>query len=292
MENLKISLLKLNAMKYVIYSNDRGQLVKQNSSLERVFETRLPRLAGYFSNYTNKPRLEIRINFHADQVRLSYLINMRSKPVHVYGKGENVLDLAKELFNRLELVVARQRQIERQQFLRIRKRWQLEGFKEHLDALNKIKEQDDKSLFVQRLQSLMPDIQAHIKKQIKQELAIRELPMRTLDFQDFVSEFYLRVFEHFDDKPAEWEKVAGWLYDEANTLLKDKLAVLDKRADHGFLPYEDLERANTREMSEEFTVDAEGELVMVEDLDDYESGDVFEDIIDESVNMEELSEES
>jgi hypothetical protein len=277
-------------MKYVIYSYSKGQLARQDSSLGRLFESKISRLARYLSNYIDTPKLEIRIYYAADRVKLSYMINMRSKPVYIYGEGENVLDLAKELFNKFEILVAKQQQIERKQFLKSRKRWQEEGFKEHLNSLNNFKEQDDKAPFVHLLQSLMPDIQAHIKKQIRHELVKRELPSSTIDYQDLLSEFYLRVFESFDKRPTDKEKFVEWLYDEANTLLKEKMAVIANKAAPGFIPYEDLVRAKAREMEEQFTVDAEGELVMLDELDDFLSPDEFGDIMDESADIERLSE--
>lgn len=54
---------------------------QQDSSLETVFQTKVAKLAPYFSNYVTKPKLEIRVSFAAKQVKLSYLIKMRSKPV-------------------------------------------------------------------------------------------------------------------------------------------------------------------------------------------------------------------
>lgn len=278
-------------MKYVIYSYDKSQLAGQDSNLGHLLDSRLPKLASYFSHYTIAPKLEIRIYHSGEHVKLSYLINMRSKPVYVYEQGKNISVLAKELFRRLELRIAKQADFECQQFLKSRKKWQEEGLKEHLDSLDKFKTEDGKTLFVHLLQSLMPDIKSHIRKRIRHELVVRELPPATIDQEDLLSEFYLRVFENFDKKPADREKVTEWLYDEANGLLREKLALIDKGAAHGFVPYEDLVRAKAREMDEQFTVDAEGELLMLEDLDDYAPQYMVDDIEDESGYNEELQEE-
>lgn len=156
-----------------------------------------------------------------------------------------------------------------------------------MGALNKFKKQDDKNLFVHLLQALMPDIKAHKKKQIKQEFTIREFPLSAIDYQDLLSEFYLKVFEDFDQKTLEREKVIDWLYAKADDLLKERFSRMNT-ADNETVSYEDLMKARTKEMDEKFTTDAEGELIMLEELDDYNSQFEFDDIIDESIDIEQM----
>jgi hypothetical protein len=62
-------------------------------------------------------------------------------------------------------------------------------------------------------------------------------------------------------------------------------------ADIETISFEDLMAAGIKEMEERFTVDAEGELVMLEDLDGYSSGDEFNDIIDEDADLEAILDE-
>ncbi len=269
-------------MEYVLYTYNNGQLVDQDSSLEEVIQSRVAKLTPYFSTYVRKPKLEIRVSFEKEEAVVSYLIKMRSRPVFIDDRGKDVIKLANKMFDQIESEIENQQRLEHKALSKSRKRWQIAGFNEHLETLNRFRQQDDKNLFVHLLQSLMPDIKAYMIRQYKRAFANSDMPHeRRIDYQDLFSEFYLKVFEDFDQKPQERDQVVDWLYGKADDLLKERFSRLNIEVP-GTISYEEIMKARTKEMEERFTTDAEGELIMLEELDEYNSYSEFDDIVDES----------
>ncbi|HEY0176731.1 MAG TPA: hypothetical protein VGC08_10155 [Pedobacter sp.] len=141
---------------------------------------------------------------------------------------------------------------------------------------DKVSKQHKSDSLMPLLQSMIPGIRKFFKEQIRHETLLGNIPPAAVDLQELLSDFYLRVFEHLDQKPNDAAKLSQWLTDEAHALLEDKIRNLKEKAAN--MSYEALLGNWVNEMEENISVDAEGELVLEEDLDDYAERRPVEDI--------------
>jgi RNA polymerase sigma factor (sigma-70 family) len=85
---------------------------------------------------------------------------------------------------------------------------------------------------------------------------------------DILDEIVLRAYANYEQKPTDLT-LEQWLYRIANEVLQKRLhrqASIDRRRKS----FEDLTKSELRNLEEPITADAEGEVMLVEDLDDSE----------------------
>jgi hypothetical protein len=135
---------------------------------------------------------------------------------------------------------------------------------------NKDSAHQDIASFMPVVQALIPGIRKFFKEKVRQETLLGNIPPAAVDQQELLSDLYLRIFERLDQRPDDPAKLPEWLKEEAQALLEEKIKALKEKT--GNISYEDLLGKWVNEMEENIAVDAEGELVLEEDLDDYPGG--------------------
>ena len=97
---------------------------------------------------------------------------------------------------------------------------------------------------------------------------------------DLIGELYLYVYDHIDEV-GEQKDFAVWLFEAMDKLVQDSL--IDREFNEFFFKnVDDYSKKEWEAMQEEFSTDGDGDLVMIEELDDlnlpkndYETKDVF-----------------
>ncbi len=127
-------------------------------------------------------------------------------------------------------------------------------------SLNNIKE------FGKVLSKFIPSLKKYIRTKLKVAETRKKIPKGMYTPDDILDELYLKVFNEF----GEQDKVPGALklklFTLANELLSEKIKTENWRARK--IDIDEIIKNELKTLEEKFTVDADGDFVMMEELDD------------------------
>jgi DNA-directed RNA polymerase specialized sigma24 family protein len=133
-----------------------------------------------------------------------------------------------------------------------------------ISKLQTHKSQGNKREFNVLLNNFLPHLRKMVRRKLRQMEWNGDVPRNMYSAQGIVDEVYLRIFEAYGNHLAEPEKLKIRMYAEAREVL-DEL----KEKHHGeVVSVETLLAQENKELQEDYTVDADGDLVMIEELDD------------------------
>jgi len=145
--------------------------------------------------------------------------------------------------------------------------------------LKTYKAQANQDAFFLTLEDIAPGLRNYIKQRLRSAERRRLLPARFYAPDDVLHEVFLAAYERFDAMPQDVEKLRVMLFQLANERL-DELITQEswhRRA----VRLEDILADEMKMMDEipQMTVDADGEIVLVEELDDAEAAPPEPEII-------------
>lgn len=134
--------------------------------------------------------------------------------------------------------------------------------------LRKLAEEHKQQEFFSEITPLLSSLKSYIKRRLR--IAYLSLQIRTPAYTtgDILDEVLLLAYAHYKQRPKDLT-LEQWLYRLANEVLEKRLhrqAAIDSKR----MSLEDLEGSELRGLEEPITSDAEGEVTLVEDLDDGE----------------------
>lgn len=132
--------------------------------------------------------------------------------------------------------------------------------------LKKIKDSGDKTAFNELLLKDLPQVKRYITKRLNTALSKGNLPRGKYRPEDFLDQLFIEVYDHFDEVDGKAD-LYPWLFKKADELLED--TIIDEEFDEYFFEnIDDFSRPEWDEMEEKFSTDGDGDLVMIEELDD------------------------
>jgi len=141
--------------------------------------------------------------------------------------------------------------------------FQLEGI---LSVLKKSRHENNRKAFDDLMEELLPEIKLYIKRQVAIALQNQTLPKGKYKVEDFTDELYIQAFDNILDL-TESSSMHKWLFAKADEVLED--TIIEEEFDNSFFKNIDEYTYEERDAMEEiFTRDGDGDLVMLEDLDD------------------------
>jgi RNA polymerase sigma factor (sigma-70 family) len=149
-----------------------------------------------------------------------------------------------------------------------RREQQGEALQQKEATLRKLADQQDQKQFFQQIVPLLQPLKDYIKRRLR--IAYLELdilvPLSTTG--DILDEVVLTAYEKYKQKPKDLA-LEQWLYRITNERL-DAYIRRKRRQDPRRRSLEALTQAELRTLEEPISADAEGEVMLVEDLDDSE----------------------
>jgi len=132
--------------------------------------------------------------------------------------------------------------------------------------LENYKTKDDKTSFNELLLKDLPQVKRYIAKRLNTALSKGNLPQGKYKTSDFLDQLFIEAFDHFEEVKHK-EDLYPWLFKKADELLKETM--VDEEFDTFFFEnIDDFSRPEWEEMEEKFSTDGDGDLVMMEELDD------------------------
>ncbi len=148
-------------------------------------------------------------------------------------------------------------------------------------VLRNLKKENKKDAFKDKFMKLLPAIRQHIKDRMETASKKELLKQQGYNTDDFVNDLYIYVYDHIDELDIEEEDFHVWLFKAIDTLIQD--ALVEEEFDDFFMEnIDDYSKKEWDAMEEEFSTDGDGDLVMLDELDDsslrknnYELRDIF-----------------
>ncbi|MGB5553377.1 MAG: sigma-70 family RNA polymerase sigma factor [Flavobacteriaceae bacterium] len=132
--------------------------------------------------------------------------------------------------------------------------------------LRKFRKEEDKTSFNELLLKTLPQVKRYINKRLNTALSKRNLPRGKYSPDDFLDELFLVVYDHFEDVRQK-EDLYPWLFKKADELLENSIS--EEEFDEYFLTnIDEYSKPEWDEMEEKFSTDGDGDLVMIDELDD------------------------
>ncbi|MFX0557863.1 sigma-70 family RNA polymerase sigma factor [Maribacter sp. CXY002] len=132
--------------------------------------------------------------------------------------------------------------------------------------LEQLKKEENKVAFNEHLLKVMPEVERYIENRLKREVANHKLDRGKYKKDDFIDQLYLLVYDNFDEVSIAKE-LHTWLFKKADELLED--ALVEEEFDTLFFDnIDDYTQLEWEGMEEEFSADGDGDLIMMDELDD------------------------
>ena len=138
--------------------------------------------------------------------------------------------------------------------------------KETYSKLVDFRKQDDRQAFNNELLRLMPQVKNFVAKRLNAAILLGKLNKGMFSPNDFTDQLFIEVYDNWEYIENETE-LRPYLFKKVDELLDDSLT--EEEFDHMF--FENIDTFSQPEwdtMEEDFSTDGDGDLVMLEELDD------------------------
>lgn len=124
----------------------------------------------------------------------------------------------------------------------------------------------NKKEFSELLLKTLPQIKLYIAKRLNTALSKGNLPHGKYRPDDFVDQLFITAYDHFDEVKNE-KDFYPWLFKKTDELLEN--TIVDEEFDEVFFQnIDDFSKPAWDAMEEKFSTDGDGDLVMLDELDD------------------------
>jgi len=132
------------------------------------------------------------------------------------------------------------------------------------------RKEGDKSAFNELLNKDLPQVKRYIIKRLNTAISKGNLPRGKYSPNDFIDQLFIEVYDHFGEVKSK-ENFYLWLFKKADELLEE--TIVDEEFNEIFFEnIDDFSQPEWDEMIEKFSTDGDGDLVMMEELDDISYG--------------------
>jgi RNA polymerase sigma factor (sigma-70 family) len=261
-------------MKFEISSNPKGIHKYELNQVSELLGKKAEKLKKYLKKYRKTITVEVHLK-HAGKgmYALSLIADLKSKPIIIKEKGDNLLKLVTEAFEKFKLALIRQLTVERKKFSRRRLLDEFERYREIHQPLTELKKEDDSEVFVALLKKALPGLRGYLRRKVKTAQLSYTLRVKAKKAADLVDELYLRLYNKYNGHIDNFQDFQKWLYNEADRLVDEIIETEKGRTSKESV--EQLLKYSNRELEEIYSVDGDGEYVMLDEINDptYHSGD-------------------
>src|SRR5680860_57405 len=132
--------------------------------------------------------------------------------------------------------------------------------------LTRYRKSGDTMAFNKLLLKAMPEVERYVQKRLNRALANNQIDRGKYMAEDFIDQLFIEVYDHLDEVGSAYE-LHPWLFKKADELLEDTL--IEEEFDALFFDNIDgYSKPEWDAMEEKFSTDGDGDLVVMEELDD------------------------
>ncbi len=132
--------------------------------------------------------------------------------------------------------------------------------------LTRFKKEGETTAFNTLLLKAMPGVKQYVQKRLKEALIKGQIDIGKYKADDFIDQLFIEVYDHFEEVTNK-KDLHPWLFKKADELLENTL--VEEEFDTSFFEnIDDYSKPEWDAMEEKFSTDGDGDLVMLEELDD------------------------
>ena len=137
---------------------------------------------------------------------------------------------------------------------------------ESFQSLKRLRSEDKARAFNELLLKVLPDVKRYITRGLRIALSKGVISHNKYKPEDLFDQLIIDVYDQLDEvkDPSEFH---AWLFQRADKLLED-MEVEEEFATYFYDDIDAYSRAEREQMKEEYSTDGDGDLVMLEELDD------------------------
>lgn len=137
---------------------------------------------------------------------------------------------------------------------------------DNYEVLKRLREEDKRAAFNELLLKVLPDTRRYLTRGLRIALEKGMISHNKFEPEDLFDQLIIDVYDHLHEvrDPDEFH---AWLFQRAEKLLDD-MEVEEEFESYFYDNIDDYSRAELEQMKEEFSTDGDGDLVMLEELDD------------------------
>lgn len=251
-------------MRYLIHNKSAIGNSQQQSSFEEIIARKQHMIDRVLSHYTKLVLFEFYVSRPTPHTfKLSVTTKLKSKLLYLEDEHSNLNHLVNHLLHTLRNRINSQLIKERKDHLHQRKLHRTKTFIEYAEHLDNHYEQQENERFNHLIQNLLPALQSYILRYLRAKGMDVKID---LSLQEIKDDVYVQLFERFAERPRAYEDITAWIYRVAREYLDEYLEKQHKIED--VIDIQRLAAAELKGLEEKITVDAEGDIILVEDLDD------------------------
>ncbi|WP_445381381.1 sigma-70 family RNA polymerase sigma factor [Robiginitalea sp. IMCC43444] len=135
-----------------------------------------------------------------------------------------------------------------------------------LEELKALKASGAQKAFNEKLLRVLPEVKRYITRSLRLALAKGMISHNKYRPDDFFDQLFIEVYDHLDEVSRK-EEFHPWLFRQAEKLL-DEMELEEIFEATNYDNIDDYYRAEMESLEEAFSTDGDGDLVMMEELDD------------------------
>jgi len=274
-------------MEYKIYNN----CIKDESErliCEELIEKQADRLERFVSGDSKNLVLNIFLNrISKVTYQFSAIIHLKQGTVLVKQTGDRPEAILHSLFDRLKPALSKRLHKYRNESRRHHRKLRLQSFSESLEELIGLKEDGSNEILKDLLKVLLNDLARYIRRRLRAAEMTTAISRGRIKLQELLDEIYLVIYDRLDEIPNDEIESKVWLFRVADDYLAEKFEELEFENEH-FVSLEKFVEKEYQSFEEGFSVDAEFEIVPLEELDDYEDSRNIFSVNDFEFTIEDL----
>jgi len=230
---------------------------------EDEVKNKLPKIENKLRGFTKPVKLNIYLKKEADGLfQIKTTIGLENKDLVVNAQSENPVAAVNNLMDNLALQIQKELPKIRKEHLFKRKR----HVKRIGDLLSRVDESKAESIkiFNETIVSLIPMLRSYILNYLVEHGLNKK---SDLSVPSLIAEIYLMLYDKINERPTDNARFSGWIFSKTKKWLDNYLAQ-SSNTSPGQIDIQSLVMQELSSLEYEFTMDADGELVMFEDLDD------------------------
>jgi len=156
-------------------------------------------------------------------------------------------------------------------------------YKAQIGSLNRAKSEKNRQQFKTFINRMLPALSNYIARRLNMAHSTGLINKRGIIPEEIIDMVYVKLYDRFDRDQQNLSDPETWAYQVADEVLEEQLKEKAFEKEH-MVYIKKLENLELSGLEEQFTADAEGELIMNEELDDvsyprklYSPSDFIED---------------
>jgi DNA-directed RNA polymerase specialized sigma24 family protein len=257
-------------MEFKIFNDSIIEDKNEREACEELISKLADRLNHFTSGYPKNLILNLHFSRTTKNIyMLTAIIRLNQRTLVIKQSGDNPESIIHTLFNRLKPALSKRLHKMRSEQSKHSKNMRIRSFTENLPELIELKSEGSDDLLKDLLKLLLNDIAVYIRRRLKAAQMTSAVSRGIFKIQELLDEIYLIIYNRLEEIPYDEAEMKVWLHKVVDEYLAEKLNEVVFETEN----FERIENVLEREynsLEEEFTIDADYDLIPLEELDDYE----------------------